>query len=91
MGSSIAQKVSLLRHSHVVYYSSVHDTNQLKPYTVLQDELETAMRLCGVTDVNEVRGDMSFLNTSELEVLLPPKHDKYPPLQSGWSRIWSKL
>lgn len=51
------------------------------------------MRLCGVTDVNEVRGDMSFLNTSELEVLLPPKQEKYPPLQSqsGWSRIWAKL
>ncbi|RYP91043.1 hypothetical protein DL770_002873 [Monosporascus sp. CRB-9-2] len=58
---------------------------------VLQDELETAMRLCGVTDVNEVRGDMSFLNTSELEMLLPPEQERYPALQFGWSRIWSKL
>ena len=55
---------------------------------ILRDELETAMRLCGVADVNQVRGDMGFLNTSELEALLPPKHEKYPPLRS---RSWSKL
>lgn len=40
---------------------------------VLQDELETAMRLCGVTDLEQVRGDMQYLNTRELEPLLPPK------------------
>ena len=45
---------------------------------VLQDELETAMRLCGVTDLAKVRGDMSFLNTSELEQLLPK------PLTRSW-------
>lgn len=39
--------------------------------TVLQDELVTAMRLCGVTDLEKVRGDMSYLNTSELEQFLP--------------------
>lgn len=41
--------------------------------TVLQDEIETAMRLCGITDLNEVRGDLSYLNTRELEQLLPPQ------------------
>ncbi len=60
--------------------------------TVLLDELRTAMQLCGVTDVNEVRGDMSFLNTSELEMLLPSKREKYPPLHANWKqRIWAKL
>jgi L-lactate dehydrogenase (cytochrome) len=38
----------------------------------LKDELETAMRLCGITDLNQVRGDMSWLNTAELEKYLPP-------------------
>ncbi|KAK3707224.1 hypothetical protein LTR37_012224 [Vermiconidia calcicola] len=40
---------------------------------ILQDELETAMRLCGVTDLDKARGDLSYLNTSELEQLLPRK------------------
>ena len=39
---------------------------------VLKDELETAMRLCGITDLNQVRGDMSWLNTAEIEKYLPP-------------------
>jgi len=39
---------------------------------ILKDELETAMRLCGITDLNQVRGDMSWLNTAELEKYLPP-------------------
>ncbi|KAM0718145.1 hypothetical protein Q7P37_006477 [Cladosporium fusiforme] len=39
---------------------------------ILRDELETAMRLCGITDLNSVRGDMSWLNTAELERYLPP-------------------
>ena len=30
------------------------------------------MRLCGITDLNQVRGDMSWLNTAELEQYLPP-------------------
>lgn len=48
------------------------------------------MQLCGVTDLNEVRGDMSFLNTWELEQALPSKHEKYPPLKSRWNLL-SKL
>ena len=40
---------------------------------VLQDELETAMRLAGITDLNDVRGDMSWLNTAELMQYLPPR------------------
>lgn len=39
---------------------------------VLRDELETAMRLCGITDLNQVRGDISWLNTAELQQYLPP-------------------
>jgi len=39
---------------------------------ILKDELETAMRLCGITDLNQVRGDMSWLNTAEIEKYLPP-------------------
>jgi len=50
--------------------------NELWEFTndvsVLRDELETAMRLCGITDLNQVRGDMSWLNTAELEQYLPP-------------------
>jgi L-lactate dehydrogenase (cytochrome) len=46
--------------------------------TVLQDELETAMRLCGVTDLEKARGDLSYLNTSELEQYLPK------PLKQSW-------
>lgn len=46
------------------------------------------MRLCGVKDLNEVRGDMSYLNTSELEQLLPAKEERYPPLRK---RLPSKL
>ncbi|OQN96545.1 hypothetical protein B0A48_17119 [Cryoendolithus antarcticus] len=38
---------------------------------IIQDELETAMRLCGITDLDKVRGDVSWLNTSELAPLLP--------------------
>lgn len=49
--------------------------------TVLQDELETAMRLCGVTDLEKVRGDLSYLNTKELEQLLPPR----PQVRSWFS------
>lgn len=30
------------------------------------------MRLCGITDLTQVRGDMSWLNTAELEQYLPP-------------------
>ena len=45
---------------------------------VLQDELETAMRLAGITDLNAVRGDMSWLNTAELMQYLPPQ-----PLTKG--------
>jgi len=41
--------------------------------TVLQDELETAMRLAGITDLDGVRGDMSWLNTAELMQYLPPR------------------
>lgn len=31
------------------------------------------MRLCGVTDLEQARGDLSWLNTAELEQYLPPK------------------
>jgi L-lactate dehydrogenase (cytochrome) len=56
---------------------------------VLRDELETAMRLCGITDLNQVRGDMSWLNTAELEKYLPPTS----VVKSGWlsSLFKSKL
>ncbi len=47
-----------------------YPTDSMAP-VVLQDELETAMRLCGVTDLEAARGDMSYLNTSELEQYLP--------------------
>lgn len=40
---------------------------------ILQDELETAMRLCGVTNLDKARGDLSYLNCSEIEQFLPPK------------------
>ncbi|KAK5164275.1 uncharacterized protein LTR77_009969 [Saxophila tyrrhenica] len=40
---------------------------------LLQDEVETAMRLCGVTDLEKARGDMSYLNCAELEPMLPPR------------------
>lgn len=53
--------------------------------TVLQDELETAMRLCGVTDLERARGDLSYLNTKELEQLLPPK-----PLVNSWFSFGSR-
>ncbi|WPH01732.1 cytochrome b2 [Acrodontium crateriforme] len=39
---------------------------------ILQDELETSMRLCGITDLDKVRGDISYLNTSEIQQFLPP-------------------
>ena len=52
---------------------------------VLQDEIETAMRLCGITDLNEVRGDLSYLNTRELEQLLPPR-----PLTGSWFSFGSR-
>ncbi|KAK8112058.1 L-lactate dehydrogenase (cytochrome) [Apiospora kogelbergensis] len=59
--------------------------------SIVKDELETAMRLCGITDLAQVRGDMSWLNTSELDRLLPPTEERYPPLRSAWGRLWSKL
>ncbi|KAK8857246.1 hypothetical protein PGQ11_013158 [Apiospora arundinis] len=59
--------------------------------SILKDELETAMRLCGITDLAQVRGDMSWLNTTELDRLLPPTEERYPPLRSFWGRLWSKL
>ncbi|KAK8116739.1 uncharacterized protein PG998_005020 [Apiospora kogelbergensis] len=49
---------------------------------ILREELETAMRLCGVTDINSVWGNMAYLNTSELDTLLPAKQDSYPRLRS---------
>ena len=39
------------------------------------------MRLCGVTDLNQVRGDMSFLNTAELDQMLPPKQETFSSLR----------
>lgn len=52
---------------------------------VLQDEIETAMRLCGITDLNAVRGDLSYLNTRELEQLLPPR-----PRSKSWFSFGSR-
>ncbi|QIW98819.1 hypothetical protein AMS68_004337 [Peltaster fructicola] len=40
---------------------------------IVQDELETAMRLCGISDLNSVRGDTSYLNMVELERYLPAR------------------
>lgn len=54
--------------------------------TVLRDELETAMRLCGITDLNQVRGDMSWLNTAEMEQYLPPTSGVKGGLLSGLFR-----
>ncbi|KAK3670692.1 hypothetical protein LTR78_009384 [Recurvomyces mirabilis] len=51
---------------------------------ILQDELETAMRLCGVTNLEKARGDMSYLNTSEIEQYLPKPQVR--SLFSGWFR-----
>jgi len=51
-------------------------------YVVLQDELETAMRLCGVTDLDKARGDLSYLNTSELEQYLPKQQGLFAGLRS---------
>ncbi|KAK5114649.1 hypothetical protein LTR62_002222 [Meristemomyces frigidus] len=51
---------------------------------ILQDELETAMRLCGVTDLENARGDLSYLNTSEIEQYLPKPQAR--SLFSGWFR-----
>jgi len=42
------------------------------------------MRLCGITDLDSVRGDMSYLNTSELEQYLPKP-------TSVWKSILAKL
>jgi len=56
----------------------MRNSSLTKHFSVLQDELETAMRLCGVTDLEKVRGDLSYLNTTELEQLLPK------PLVSSW-------
>jgi len=41
---------------------------------VLKDELETAMRLCGISDLRDA--DPSFFNTAELDYLVPrgPRH-----------------
>lgn len=54
--------------------------------TVLQDELEVAMRLCGVTDLAKARGDLSYLNTSELELSLPK-----PQARSWFSGFRARL
>ncbi|RMZ05095.1 hypothetical protein D0860_06103 [Hortaea werneckii] len=55
-------------------------------HAVLQDELEVSMRLCGVTDLDKVRGDLSYLNTSELEQLLPK-----PQARSWFSGLRARL
>lgn len=52
-------------------------TNDL---AVIQDELETAMRLCGITDLDKARGDISWLNPAELMQYLPPT----PNANNGW-------
>ncbi|KAK5133439.1 hypothetical protein LTR08_007681 [Meristemomyces frigidus] len=58
--------------------SVMYDTEGVESAAaILQDELETAMRLCGVTNLDAVRGDLSYLNTSELE--------QYLPKPQGWS------
>ncbi|SMR64521.1 unnamed protein product [Zymoseptoria tritici ST99CH_3D1] len=46
---------------------------------ILQDEIETAMRLCGITDLDAARGDLSYLNYTALLQDLPPK-----PATRGW-------
>lgn len=56
---------------------------------IVLDELETAMKLCGVKDLEEVRGDMRFLNTSELEMLLPQSRERWAPLPG--KRVGAKL
>jgi L-lactate dehydrogenase (cytochrome) len=45
------------------------------------------MRLCGITDLNAVRGDLSYLNTRELELLLPPRPPPQQQTRSWFSRL----
>jgi L-lactate dehydrogenase (cytochrome) len=52
---------------------------------VLQDEIETAMRLCGITDLDAARGDLSYLNYTDLLQALPPK-----PASRGWFGLGGK-
>ncbi|KAK3115213.1 hypothetical protein LTR53_005670 [Teratosphaeriaceae sp. CCFEE 6253] len=60
--------LSLLQFQCAVLY----DTEGVETCAaILQDELETAMRLCGVTNLEQARGDLSYLNTSEIEQFLP--------------------
>ena len=63
---------------------------------VLQDELDTSMRLCGITNLEEARGHMEYLNTSELEQILPPNPIPgsllFGALRTrGQAESWSKL
>ncbi|KAK5679400.1 hypothetical protein LTS10_008215 [Elasticomyces elasticus] len=80
-GSDILKAVCLGAHGVGVgrpfQCSVLYDTEGVETAAaIIQDELETAMRLCGVTDLEKVRGDMSYLNTSELEQYLPKPERK---------------
>ncbi|KAF2861501.1 hypothetical protein K470DRAFT_256878 [Piedraia hortae CBS 480.64] len=48
------------------------DKGPLACAEILQDELGTAMKLCGITNLDGVRGRTEWLNTVELEAKLPP-------------------
>lgn len=42
----------------------------------MKDEIETAMRLCGMTDLMR-EADPDFLNTAELDTLVSQEHHPY--------------
>ena len=54
---------------------------------VLQDELETTMKLCGVTSLRELHPGL--LNTLAVDHLIPGRNDHLPPGDPG--RLSSKL
>lgn len=49
------------------------------PYTVLKDEIEVSMRLCGITDLSQASPDM--LNTADVDYLIRSPN-KFPDIPS---------
>ena len=61
--------------------------NTTRTYLVLQDELETTMKLCGVTSLRELHPGL--LNTLAVDPLIPGLEDHLPP--GDRNRTRSKL
>lgn len=62
----------------LTHFSECHSSEKADGYAcvVLHDELEVAMKLCGITDLSQATP--ALLNTADIDHLVPGKMDRHP-------------